>query len=188
MGTRFLAGRIFRALFPGFERRRNGELAVEAMRKRRIVHGASLNWLLIFCKGLSSEPSFRQASIQKQRTLARRQKTAGDARLFEKGKRAGGCRRRHSQKSDEVDGMVDVHSDSRLANDERVDPAASRRIEMRVKTVFAEPQRNGVRRGADDGIRSAIVMRGHDSERRRGPVTTDIVAERGDEGGLGSSS
>ena len=64
--TRFLAGRIFRALFPGVERRRNGEPAVEAMWNRRIVHGASLTWFLIFCKRLSSEPSFRPASIQKQ--------------------------------------------------------------------------------------------------------------------------
>ena len=44
------------------------------------------------------------------------------------------------------------------------------RIEMRKKAVFAEPQRNRVRRRADDGVRSEIVMRGHDGERRRGPV------------------
>ena len=54
--TRFLAGRIFRALFPGVERHRNGEPAAEGMRKRGIVHGASLTWFLIFCKRLSSDP------------------------------------------------------------------------------------------------------------------------------------
>ena len=66
--------------------------------------------------------------------------------------------------------MIDVHSNSRVADDERIDPAVSRRIEMRVKTVFAESERNGVRRGADDSVRSAIVMRGHDGEGRRGTV------------------
>ena len=32
------------------------EPAVDAMRKRRIVHGASLTWFLIFCKRLFSKP------------------------------------------------------------------------------------------------------------------------------------
>ena len=58
--------------------------------------------------------------------------------------------------------------DARLADDERVDPTGSRRIEMRVEAVFAEAQRNDVRRRADDRVRSEIVMRGHDGEGRRG--------------------
>jgi hypothetical protein len=35
--------------------RRSGAPPVEAMRKGRIVHGASLPWFLIFCKRLLSE-------------------------------------------------------------------------------------------------------------------------------------
>ena len=78
--------------------------------------------------------------------MIRRQKPAGDARLFEEGKRPGGYSRRQSQEGDEIDRMVDIHSDSRLADDERFDPTVSRRIEMRVEAVFAETQRNAIRR------------------------------------------
>ena len=38
--------------------------------------------------------------------------------------------------------MVDVHPDPRLSDDQRLDPAGSRRIEMRVEAVVAETQRN----------------------------------------------
>src|SRR5271163_1915139 len=79
-----------------------------------------------------------------QRTLARRQEAPCDARLFEKGQRAGRNTRRHFEERDEIDGMVDVHPDPRLAGDERVDPTSSRRIEMRIKAVFAETERNRV--------------------------------------------
>ena len=44
-----------------------------------------------------------------------------------------------------------------------LDPAASRRIEMRGKTVFAEPQRIGVSGEQMTVFDSAIVMRGHDA-------------------------
>jgi hypothetical protein len=56
--------------------------------------------------------------------------------------------------------MVDLHSDSRLADYERFDPTASRRIEMRVEAVFAETQRNDIRRRTDDHVRSKMVMIG----------------------------
>ena len=78
--------------------------------------------------------------------------------------------RRHFEERDEIDGIVDIHPDPRMADDERLDPLRSRRIEMRVKTVFAEAQRNGVGRRTDDRVRSEIVMRGHDREGRRGAV------------------
>ena len=74
------------------------------------------------------------------------------------------------QERDEIDGIVDIHPDPGMADDKRFDPLGSRRIEMRIKTVFAEPQRNGVGRRADDRVRSEIVMRGHDREGRRGAV------------------
>jgi hypothetical protein len=47
-------------------------------------------------------------------------------------------------------GVVDVHPDPRLADDERVDAAVSRRVKMRVEAVFAETQRNDIRRRTDD--------------------------------------
>ena len=53
---------------------------------------------------------------------------------------------------------------------ERLDPAGSRRIEMRVEAVFAETQRNGVRRRTDDRVRSELVMRRHDGEGGGGPM------------------
>jgi hypothetical protein len=55
-----------------------------------------------------------------------------DARIKE-GKRPGGYSRRQSQEREEIDGMVDIYFDSRLADDERFDPTVSRRIEMRVE-------------------------------------------------------
>jgi hypothetical protein len=48
-------GICFSALFRGVTSAGKGA-AVEAMRKHRIVHGASLTQFLIFCKRLSSEP------------------------------------------------------------------------------------------------------------------------------------
>ena len=102
--------------------------------------------------------------------LARREKSVGDARLLKEGERVCRHSRRHSEKSGDIDGIVDIHPDSRLADDERIDPAGSRGMEMRIKAVLAEAQRNGVGRRADDGVRSEIIMRGHDRERRRGLV------------------
>ena len=75
--------------------------------------------------------------------------------------------------------MVDIHPDPRLADDERVDPTVSRRIEMRVEAVFAETQRNDIRRRTDDRVRSEIVMRGHDGEGRRGPVRRERRSDLG---------
>jgi hypothetical protein len=70
--TRLEAGKTFsQPFFPGVEAPQR-EPAVEAMRKRRIGHGASLTRLLIFCNGLSSEPLPFVAPIQKQLALARR--------------------------------------------------------------------------------------------------------------------
>ena len=66
--------------------------------------------------------------------------------------------------------MVDIHPDSRLADDERLNPTASRRIKMRVETVVAETQRNGIRRRTDNRVGSKIVVRRHNGEGRRGPV------------------
>jgi hypothetical protein len=45
--------------------------------------------------------------------------------------------------------------------------------------VFAETQRNGVRRRTDDRIRSEIVMRRHDGEGRRGPVRRKRCSDLG---------
>src|ERR1700733_7746840 len=105
-----------------------------------------------------------------QRTSARRQEALSDARLFEESERPRADGRGHFEERDEIDGIVDVHPDSRMADDERVDPTGSRGIEMRIEAVLAEPQRDGVRRRADDGVRSEIVMRWHDGEGGRGPV------------------
>ena len=75
--------------------------------------------------------------------------------------------------------MVDVHPDPRLADDERVDATVSRRIKMRVEAVFAETQRNDIRRRTDDRVRSEIVMRRHNSEGRRGPVRGERRSDLG---------
>jgi hypothetical protein len=54
--TRVEARKLFNSrLLPGVRSAGTGAW-VEAMRKRRIVHGASLPWFLIFCKILPSEP------------------------------------------------------------------------------------------------------------------------------------
>ena len=49
----FFAGRIFAGLFPTLRGAATGACG-RAMRKRRIIHGASLTWLPIFRKRLSS--------------------------------------------------------------------------------------------------------------------------------------
>ena len=73
--------------------------------------------------------------------------------------------------------MVDVHPDPRLADDERVDATVSRK--MRVEAVFAETQRNDIRRRTDDRVRSEIVMRRHNSEGGRGPVRGERRSDLG---------
>jgi hypothetical protein len=65
--TRLLAGRIFLAPFSG-EEAPERESAVEAMWKRRIVHGASLPRFRIFCKKRPSEP-FPFGRLRAQLTL-----------------------------------------------------------------------------------------------------------------------
>jgi hypothetical protein len=75
--------------------------------------------------------------------------------------------------------MVDVHPDPRLANDERSNPAGSRRSEMREEAVFAKTQRNDIRRRTDNRVGPEIVMRRRDGEGRGGPV------RRQDRGDLG---
>ena len=90
--------------------------------------------------------------------------------MFEEGKRRGGYSRRHSQEGDEIGWMVDIPPDPRLADDQRVDPTASRRIEMWVEAVFAETKRNDIRRRTEDHVRPELVMRRHDGEGRRDPV------------------
>ncbi len=75
--------------------------------------------------------------------------------------------------------MVNIHPDPWLAHDERVDPTVARRIEMGVEAVFAEAQRNDIRRRTDDRVRSEIVMRRHDGEGRRGPVRREGRSDLG---------
>jgi hypothetical protein len=61
--------------------------------------------------------------------------------IFEADFQPGSFGWRHPQEGDEIDGIVDIDLDHRLADDERVDPTVSRRIEMRIEAVFAETQR-----------------------------------------------
>ena len=74
------------------------------------------------------------------------------------------------RKVNEIDGMVDIHPDPRMSDDQRLDPLASRRIKMGVEAVFAETQRNGIRRRTDDRVRSELVVRRHDGEGRGGAM------------------
>src|ERR1700733_7427182 len=57
------AGKFFLGVFP-IEEAAGRKHTVKAMRKRRIVHGASLTHFLIFCNTLRSKPSPSAASIQ----------------------------------------------------------------------------------------------------------------------------
>jgi hypothetical protein len=88
--------------------------------------------------------------------LLRPQQPARDARLFQERKRPGAHDRRHPQERHQIHRMVDIHSDARLSDDQRLDAATSRRIEMGVEAVFAETQRDGVRRRTDDRVRSDL--------------------------------
>ena len=66
MGYRAFSGKNFsRALLPGVRSAGMGDRGLR-MRKRRIVHRASLTWFLIFCNELSSGPLRFAAPIQKQ--------------------------------------------------------------------------------------------------------------------------
>jgi hypothetical protein len=70
--TDFSLAGFFSRLFLGVERAPRRERAVEAMRKRRIVHGATLIRFLLFRKRLSSGRFLSDASIQKQLALMKR--------------------------------------------------------------------------------------------------------------------
>jgi hypothetical protein len=102
--------------------------------------------------------------------VVRRQNAVRDARLFKEGEGPGAYLRRHPQERNEIDGVVDIHRDARLSDDQRLDPAASRGIEMGVEAVVAETQRNGVRRRTNDRVRSELVVRRHDREGGGGPM------------------
>jgi hypothetical protein len=58
-----------------------------------------------------------------------------------------GNARRHSEERDEINRMVDIHRDPLMPNENRFDPAASRRIEMGVEAV--SPKRSGTASGAE---------------------------------------
>jgi hypothetical protein len=60
---------FFSGIFLVLRGRDDGEPAVEAMRKREIVHGRSLAPFLISCNQLYREPAPSAASIQKQLAL-----------------------------------------------------------------------------------------------------------------------
>ena len=64
--------------------------------------------------------------------------------LLEKCARARAGRLRQAQERGQVDRMVDVHGDARLADHRRLDAAAPRRLEVREIAVVAEPERDGI--------------------------------------------
>jgi hypothetical protein len=70
MGYAGFSGKNFSSrLFPLSEAKRRAGRWSRPRGKRRIVHAASLNRFLLFCKKLSSGPFLFGASIQSQLTL-----------------------------------------------------------------------------------------------------------------------
>ena len=60
MGYETFSAKNFSRPLPRRRERRGREHPVEGIRKRRIIHGASLSWFLILCNHLSSEPLLRR--------------------------------------------------------------------------------------------------------------------------------
>jgi len=77
---------------------------------------------------------------------------------------------RQAQEKRQIDRMVDIHRDTGLTDHSRLDALKTRGVEVREVAVIAKAKRHRLRRRADDGIGSEIVMRRRDRERGRGEM------------------